>query len=120
MIAENRDRHRDISGVHHMPVRLLPSRHMVYPRDVAMAVPLFPRPFRPSNRRKRWIAQVMAFVKLVTTFFCADSVVFARYSDFRHVVVCVCFAELSMVPRWRRGRLVDRALSQPYVLRGHE
>ena len=42
------------------------ARHMVYPRDVAMAVPLFPRSFRPSNRRKRWIAHVMELAKLAT------------------------------------------------------
>ena len=71
------------------PVRGMPTRHMVHPRDVAMAVPLFPRSFRPSNRRKRWIAHVMELAKLVTTFFVADSVVFARYSDFRYLVVWV-------------------------------
>ena len=27
----------------------------------------FPRSFRPSNRRKRWIAHVMAFTKLEPT-----------------------------------------------------
>ena len=32
--------------------------------------------------------------KLAPTFFCRDSVVFARYSDFRYLVVWVCIPGL--------------------------
>ena len=39
--------------------------------------PAFPRSFRPSNRRKRRIAHVMAFAKLAPPFFVRDSVVFS-------------------------------------------
>ena len=41
----------------------------------------------------------MELAKLVTTFFVADSVVFARYSDFRYLVVWVCNSGIS---QWYR------------------
>ena len=69
------------------------ARHMVNPR-CRDAGSRFPRSFRPSNRRKRRIAHVMELAKLAPTFFVADSVVFARYSDFRYLVVWVCIPGL--------------------------
>ena len=44
----------------------------------------------------------------------------ARYSDFGYLLVWGYIADLSMVPRLRRGRLAGRALSHPYVLRGQK
>ena len=82
------------------------ARHMVNPR-CRDGGPAFPRSFRPShNRRKRRIAHrlpysrarrrgvyVMELAKLVLEvrlpFFVPRSVVFARYSDFRYLVVWV-------------------------------
>ena len=64
------------------------SAYMVNPR-CRDGGPAFPRSFRPSNRRKRRIAHVMELAKLAPTFFVAFSVVFARYSDFRYLVVWV-------------------------------
>ena len=39
---------------------------------------------------------------------------------FCYLLVWGYIADLSMVPRLRRGRLAGRALSHPYVLRGHK
>ena len=44
----------------------------------------------------------------------------ARYSDFGYLLVWGYIADLSMVPRLRRGRLAGRALSHPVILRGQK
>ena len=44
----------------------------------------------------------------------------ARYSDFGYLLVWGYIADLSMVPRLRRGRLAGRALSHPFILRGQK
>ena len=55
----------------------------------------FPRSFRPSIQSKEAPDRpCSAFTKLEPTFFVRDSVDFARYSDFRYLVVWVCIPGL--------------------------
>ena len=44
-----------------------------------------------------------------------DHAVRARYSDFGYLLVWGYIADLSMVPRLRRGRLAGRALRTPFI-----
>ena len=105
-------------GLDPNPQRVVPSGESA--REAAAgtlgSISGFPQLLRPKARiRRPFVASILRVLAPADGLPGPHRRIRARYSDFGYLLVWGYIADLSMVPRLRRGRLASRALRTPFI-----